>query len=80
MGLQADREDRQTEILKMVSAPGGASSKKMADKLHTTTGQIVQEVRALRKRGYPIQTSTMVTEGGMYVAAFELPKKHRARS
>ena len=64
----------------MVSAPGGASSKKMADKLHTTTGQIVQEVRALRKRGYPIQTSTMVTEGGMYVAAFELPKKHRARS
>lgn len=65
---------RQSRILKLISQPGGATSSAMARTLGVKRGVIINDIKALRKKGYPIQASSMKTEDGMYQAAFELMK------
>ena len=63
---------RQSRILKYISEPGGATGGKMAKLFKVPRGTIVRDIAELRKKGYPIQVSSMVTEDGMYQAVFEL--------
>lgn len=76
MGLTKDQTKsyRQKRILQMVAKPGGATSSRLAEYFRVGRGQIINDIRELRAKGYPIQTSSMVTENGMYVAVFELPR------
>ena len=76
MGLTPDQTKgfRQSRILQMVSQPGGATSSRLAEYFRVDRGQIVNDIRDLRAQGYPIQTSSMTTEGGMYMAVFEMPR------
>ena len=64
---------RQLEILRLISKPGGMSCTRLADKFTVSRGTIINDIRDLRKMGYPIQTS-MVVEQKMYSASFELPR------
>ena len=74
MGLTKEQKDgyRQSRILKYISEPGGATGGKMAKLFKVPRGTIVRDIAELRKKGYPIQVSSMVTEDGMYQAVFEL--------
>lgn len=76
MGLTKEQTAgyRQSRILQMVSKPGGATSSRLAEHFKVGRGEIINDIRVLRAKGYPIQTSSMVTEGGMYVALFEMPR------
>lgn len=65
---------RQTRILKLIAEPGGTTSSSLAKTLGVKRGVIINDIRDLRRQGYPIQASTMRTEDGMYQAAFELMK------
>lgn len=74
MGLTKEQATgyRQSKVLKLISRPGGATSGAMAGMLRTTRGVIINDIKELRKKGYPIQVSSMITEDGMYQANFEL--------
>lgn len=74
MGLTKEQKDsyRQSRVLKCISEPGGATGGKLAKLFNVHRGTIVKDITALRKKGYPIQVSSMVTEDGMYQAVFEL--------
>ena len=74
-----DAHFRQEKIIKLLSV-GKASSAKMAQRFNVSRGQIIQDIRDLRRSGYPIQTSSMTTERGMYVAVFELPKGYQLKA
>lgn len=65
---------RREAILKCVSQPGGSTGNRMAAKFGVARGTILRDIAALRRKGYPIQVSSMITEDGMYVAVYELPK------
>ena len=65
---------RREDILKCVSQPGGSTGNRMAAKFKVARGTILKDIAALRRQGYPIQVSSMITEDGMYVAVYELPK------
>ena len=82
MGLTKEQTAsyRQSRVLKLISQPGGATSGTMAGILRTTRGVIINDIKELRKKGYPIQVSSMITEGGMYQANFELMRIPRAPS
>ena len=74
MGLTKEQKAglRQARILQRISEPGGSTSGRLAKELGTGRGMIINDIRDLRRKGYPIQVSSMVTEDGMYQAAFEL--------
>lgn len=74
MGLTKEQAAgiRQNKILQFISEPGGSTDNKMAKILETTRGVILNDIRALRKKGYPIQATSMITEDKMYVAVYEL--------
>ena len=74
MGLTKEQKDgyRQSRVLEYISEPGGATGGKMAKLFKVPRGTIVRDIAELRKKGYPIQVSSMVTEDGMYQAVFEL--------
>lgn len=74
MGLTKEQAAgyRQSRVLKLIAKPGGATSGKMAGILGVTRGVIINDIKELRKKGYPIQVSSMITEDGMYQANFEL--------
>ena len=76
MGLTKEQTAgyRQSRILQMVSRPGGATSYELAKHFKVGRGQIIQDVKELRAKRYPIQSSSMTTEGGMYVVRFELTR------
>ena len=82
MGLTKEQAAgiRQHRILELISEPGGASSNRMAKICKTTRGTILNDIKALKRKGYPIQASSMVTEDGMYVAVFEMQRAIRAAS
>lgn len=82
MGLTKEQAAgyRRSRVLKLISQPGGATSSKMAGILGVTRGVILNDIKELRKKGYPIQVSSMITEGGMYQANFELMRIPRALS
>lgn len=63
---------RQSRMIKCISEPGGQTSGKLAKMFKVDRGTIIKDVRELRKKGYPIQSSAMVTEDGMYQVLFEL--------
>lgn len=65
---------RQGLILKRVSEPDGVTGGRLSKELGVARGQIVRDIAALRRKGYPIQVSSMKTEDGMYQAVYELPK------
>ena len=67
---------RQKKILEILSTPGGATSSRLVETLHSSRSQIMRDIRDLRMNGYPIQVSSMKTEGGMYAAVFELPERY----
>ena len=66
------KHSRQQKILEMVSQPGGASSQQMVETFRIARATIIQDIKDLRRQGHPIQTSSMKTEHGIYVAVFEL--------
>ena len=74
MGLTKEQKDgyRQSRVLKYISEPGGATGGSLAKIFKVHRGTIVKDIAELRKKGYPIQVSSMVTEDGMYQAVFEL--------
>ena len=74
MGLTKEQKDgyRQSRVLEYISEPGGATGGKMAKLFKVPRGTIVRDIAELRKKGYPIQVSSMITEDGMYQAVFEL--------
>jgi DeoR/GlpR family transcriptional regulator of sugar metabolism len=76
MGLTKEQTAgyRQSRILQMVSKPGGVTSAKLAEYFKVSRSLIINDIRALRAKGYPIQTSSMVTEGGIYTAVFEMAR------
>ena len=65
---------RRQKILECVSQPGGSTGNRMAAKFGVARGTILKDIAALRRQGYPIQVSSMITEDKMYVAVYELPK------
>lgn len=65
---------RQRKVLEMIAQPGGANTADMAAVFHTKTGVIIRDVIELRRKGWPIRTSSMTTARGKYVAVFELPE------
>ena len=76
MGLTKEQTAnyRQSRILKIISEPGEHTGSSLAKKLGTTIGVILKDIGELRRKGYPIQTSSMKAEDGMYQATFELLK------
>lgn len=74
MGLTKEQTAgyRQSRVLKLIEKPGGATSSEMAKTLGVKRGVIINDIRDLRRKGYPIQASSMKTEDGMYQAMFEL--------
>ena len=76
MGLMKDRNAgyRQSRILKLITTPGGATGSNLARQLGVKRGVIINDIKTLRSKGYPIQVSSMKTEDGMYQAVFELMK------
>ena len=76
MGLTKDQTAgyRQRRILKLIQEPGGWTGSRLAEKLGVKRGVIINDIKALRRKGYPIQTSSMRTEDGMYQVVFELIK------
>ena len=74
MGLTKEQKAglRQARILQRISEPGGSTSGTRAKELKVGRGIILNDIKALRSKGYPIQVSSMVTEDGMYQAAFEI--------
>ena len=76
MGLTKEQAAgiRQEKILKLIAEPGGSTGNKMAKIFGTTRGVILNDIKALRRRVYPIQVSSMITEDKMYVAVYELTR------
>ena len=74
MGLTKEQNAglRQARILQRISEPGGSTSGTLAKELKVGRGIILNDIKALRSKGYPIQVSSMVTEDGMYQAALEI--------
>lgn len=70
---------RHEQILKYVSQAGGATGNHMAEALGVSRGTVLRDIADLRRKGYPIQVSSMVTENGMCVALYELPKYYQKR-
>lgn len=81
MGLTKDQKAglRQARILQRISEPGGSTSGSLAKELGVGRTMIINDIKDLRRKGYPIQASSMITEGGMYQAAFELMRPPAAR-
>ena len=69
MGLTKEQKAglRQARILQRISEPGGSTSGRLAKELGTGRGMIINDIRDLRRKGYPIQVSSMVTEDGWTV-------------
>ena len=76
MGLTKDQKAglRQARILQRISEPGRSTSGRLAKELKVGRAMIINDIKELRRKGYPIQASSMVTEDGMYQASFELMK------
>ena len=74
MGLTKEQAAgyRQSCILNVLKETGGVTSGSLASKFGVRRGTIINDIAALRKKGYPIQATSMRTEGGIYQAAFEL--------
>ena len=65
---------RQEFILRRVSEGNGTTGSRLAKEFNVSRGTIMNDIAALRRIGYPIQVSSMITEDGMYQALYELPK------
>ena len=76
MGLTKEQTTgyRQSRVLKLISKPGGVTSSAIAKTLGVKRGVIINDIKDLRRKGYPSQASSMTTEDGMYQATFELVK------
>ena len=81
MGLTKEQKAglRQARILQRISEPGGSTSGRLAKELGVGRTMIINDIRSLRCKGYPIQVSSMITEDGMYQAAFELMRSPAGR-
>ena len=81
MGLTKDQKAglRQARILQRISKPGGSTSGSLAKELGVGRTMIINDIKDLRRKGYPIQASSMITEDGMYQAAFELMRPPATR-
>jgi predicted DNA-binding transcriptional regulator YafY len=65
---------RQAAILAILRKDSEITSNSMAKLLGVQRGTIINDIAELRKRGYPIQVSSMKTEDGMYVVVYEMAK------
>ena len=81
MGLTKEQKAglRQARILQRISEPGGSTSGSLAKELGVGRAMIINDIKDLRRKGYPIQASSMITEDGMYQAVFELMRPPAAR-
>ena len=81
MGLTKDQKAglRQARILQRISEPGGSTSGSLAKELGVGRTMIINDIKDLRRKGYPIQASSMITEDRMYQAVFELMRPPAAR-
>ena len=59
MGLTKEQKAgrRQARILQRISEPGGSTSGRLAKELKVGRGIIINDIRNLRCKGYPIQVS-----------------------
>lgn len=72
MGIS--RKERLGMIIDILKEENGSTGTKLAEKFAVSRGTILKDIADLRRKGYPIQVSSMVEEGGMMVAWYELPR------
>lgn len=72
MGIS--REKRLNMIIDIMRKENGSTGTKLAETFGVSRGTILKDIADLRRKGYPIQVSSMVEEDGMMAARYELPK------
>ena len=72
MGIS--RQERLGMIIDILKDGNGSTGTKLAEKFAVSRGTILKDIADLRRRGYPIQVSSMVEEDGMMAARYEPPK------
>lgn len=72
MGIS--RKKRLGMIIDILKEENGSTGTKLAERFEVSRGTILKDMADLRHMGYPIQVSSMVEEGGMMVARYELPR------
>lgn len=72
MGIS--RKERLGMIIDILKEENGSTGTKLAEKFAVSRGTILKDIADLRRKGYPIQVSSMVEEGGMMAAWYELPR------
>lgn len=72
MGIS--RKERLGMIIDILKEENGSTGTKLAEKFAVSRGTILKDIADLRRKGYPIQVSAMVEEGGMMAARYELPR------
>lgn len=78
MGIS--RQERLGMIIDILKDGNGSTGTKLAEKFAVSRGTILKDIADLRRKGYPIQVSSMVEEGGMMAAWYEIPKYLRNTS
>lgn len=78
MGIS--KRNRQNMIIDILKKSDGATGTKLAEKFAVTRGTILRDIAELRRRGYPIQVSSMVEESGTMVAQYEIPRYLKSTS
>lgn len=72
MGI--DRLERHRMIIEILTKQNGSTGTKLAEKFAVSRSTILRDIADLRRKGYPIQVSSMVEENGMLAAWYEIPK------
>lgn len=72
MGIS--RKERLGMIIDILKEENGSTGTKLAEKFAVSRGTILKDIADLRRKGYPIQVSSMVEEGGMMAARTTLPR------
>lgn len=78
MGIS--REKRLNMIIDIMRKENGSTGTKLAETFGVNRGTILKDIADLRRKGYPIQVSSMVEENGTMAAWYEIPKYLRNTS
>ncbi len=78
MGI--DRQKRLKMIIDILIEQNGSTGTKLAETFSMSRGTILKDISDLRRKGYPIQVSSMVEENGMLAAWYEIPKYLKSTS
>lgn len=78
MGI--DRQKRLEMIIDILKEENGSTGTRLAKRFAVSRGTILKDIADLRRKGYPIQVSSMIEEDGMMAAWYELPKYLKSTS